>query len=201
MSFFDGLQQKLQGLLDFKSKKQRQILLYLLVLSLCGVMLVVWSNRQLMGPAGRVEREEEVHDQWKEAGDEYLLERRVATLLSSISGTGRVDVQITFASTPRYVYSQDLRVMEKATLEEDVDGGQRRIHEETRDQQVVVLRDGAGGEEALVEEKISPRIIGVLVVAEGAGDPAVRDRLWRAVQTLLDIPLYRIEVVSREGGL
>jgi len=40
---------------------------------------------------------------------------------------------------------------------------------------------------------------GVLVVAEGAGDPVIQERIFNAVQALFDIPLNRIRVAEMEG--
>ena len=44
-----------------------------------------------------------------------------------------------------------------------------------------------------------PEIGGVLVIAEGARDPKVREGIHTAVQTLLNIPSARITVVPMGG--
>ena len=45
-----------------------------------------------------------------------------------------------------------------------------------------------------------PEILGVLVVADGAQDPQVKENLAQATATLLDISPHRVRVMPREGG-
>jgi len=47
---------------------------------------------------------------------------------------------------------------------------------------------------------LTPRISGCVVVAEGARDPVVKTNIYRAVQVLLGIPIYKIEVLPMQGG-
>ncbi|HCF51291.1 MAG TPA: stage III sporulation protein AG, partial [Syntrophomonas sp.] len=51
----------------------------------------------------------------------------------------------------------------------------------------------------LVEEK-TPEVLGVLVVAAGASNVAVKEQLSSATATLLNIPLHRVMVVAGKGG-
>ena len=57
----------------------------------------------------------------------------------------------------------------------------------------------SGGIPLLFEEK-APEVLGVLVVAEGAADVAVKEQLSKATATLLNIPLHRVMVVAGKGG-
>ncbi len=56
---------------------------------------------------------------------------------------------------------------------------------------------GAGGA-PLAESK--PSILGVVVVASGAGNPAVRQEITAAVETLLQIEPYQVLVLPNGGG-
>ncbi len=59
-------------------------------------------------------------------------------------------------------------------------------------QPATVATDGGQSPIILVERE--PEIRGVIVVAEGAADPAVRLSLQRAVQAVTGVPLSCIEV-------
>ena len=50
--------------------------------------------------------------------------------------------------------------------------------------------------ERIIKE-INPEIKGVIIVAEGAKDSKVKLKISRAVQTVLDIPAYRVTVYER----
>lgn len=75
--------------------------------------------------------------------------------------------------------------------------------EETRLAQILSAMEGAGSVEVAlhytVEDGASVACAAV-VVADGAGDVAVRLRLTRAVTTLLGIDGNRVEVFQRKGG-
>ena len=51
-----------------------------------------------------------------------------------------------------------------------------------------------GGQSPIILVEREPEIRGVIVVAEGAADPAVRLSLQRAVQAVTGVPLSCIEV-------
>lgn len=175
-------------------KDHKKVITYILIMTLLGVFLVVWSNTNLMSPAQvskPLERREEVVV--------VDLEERLKKSLSLMEGVGRVEVQIYYSSNPRYVFGEDRSLQEKATLEEE-SSSIKQIREESTVYEVVILRDGAGGERPLIEEEVKPHITGVLIVAEGAGRAVVRDRILRSVATLLGLPLYRIDVVTGKGG-
>lgn len=176
-------------------KDHKKVMTYILIIALLGVFLVLWSNtnRIVPGESLLVEKRE-----GGSMGED--LEERLARNLSMIEGVGEVKVQIYYSSNPRYVFGEDRRYLEKATLEEDPQGTIKQIREETQDYQVVVMRDGSGGERPLMEEEIKPAITGVLIVAQGAEKSVIRDRLIRSVATLFDLPLHRIQVVSGKGG-
>lgn len=75
--------------------------------------------------------------------------------------------------------------------------------EEARLAQVLSAMDGAGEVEvALYYGSSSNEAVpcGAVIVADGAGDVAVRLRLSRAVATLMGIDESRVEVFLRKGG-
>ena len=67
---------------------------------------------------------------------------------------------------------------------------------EERLERVLSSVEGAGEVRAMVTEDENGGVVGVLVVAQGAGDIAVRLKLAQAVKALLGVDLNRIEVVK-----
>lgn len=77
------------------------------------------------------------------------------------------------------------------------DGAQTTL--EARMERTLSAIEGAGEVKVLINEGDAGEIMGVLVVAEGAGDMRVYLSLQSAVSALVDIDVSRIEIVKMEG--
>lgn len=78
--------------------------------------------------------------------------------------------------------------------------GTGRNREETRLCRVLSAMEGAGSVDVAVYYDGDAVPCGAVVVADGAGDAAVRIRLADAVTTLLGLDAGRVAVYEREGG-
>jgi stage III sporulation protein AG len=132
---------------------------------------------------------------------EKELERRLEGVLSSIAGSGDVQVTITMAAGPEYLYAKNLSEQTRTVEEKDQSGGNRTTTEANEEENLVLLQTVSGGKEepVLIRAK-SPEIAGVLVLAEGARDPGLREELVQAVITVLAVPAHKVTVLSKEGG-
>ncbi len=123
--------------------------------------------------------------------------RELRAMLEQIRGVGTVSLFLTYESMGRFEPVTDGDETVRRTVEEDGSGGSREILEETRRETYVILRDLQGKENPLIVEERKPRFRGVLVVAEGAEDPAVKAMLVEALRAVLDLPAHRITVLPR----
>jgi stage III sporulation protein AG len=122
------------------------------------------------------------------------LENRLKEILSKIQDAGKVSVMITLKSGSEIIPAKDESITDKTTDEKDVEGGTRAINEKNTSDQVVFMNDQGGTSKPLVLKEINPDIKGVIIVAEGANDPRVKLQLTEAVQTVLDVPAYRVSI-------
>lgn len=127
------------------------------------------------------------------------LAARLEAVLGSVRGAGRVRVQVALGGGVEREFAVDQTVNRTVTEERDRMGGTRRVTQEDNQGKVVAV-SGGGGQEPLVRRLRAPEVRGVLVVAEGASDPAVKDALARAAQAALGVPLHRITVVPGTAG-
>lgn len=125
------------------------------------------------------------------------LENDLSSILSKIQGAGRVSVMITLESGTEIIPAKDESVSDKVTNEKDTSGGTRIINEKTTDDKVVFAAAQGGNSKPLIIKEMNPEIKGVIVVAEGAKDSRVKLKISQAVQTVLDIPAYRVTVYER----
>lgn len=121
------------------------------------------------------------------------LEKRLATVLSSIKGAGQVELTLFYASSGSKEYAVD-RNEEVRETNETGEGGVKRVIRESRVSQQLAGNSG----EAFMVNAHSPEVVGALVVADGASDPRVKEELSEALSSLLDLPLYRITVLPRQ---
>ncbi len=166
---------------------------YLLLILIClGLLALIWPV-----PEGQDRSEQ------PGAGLESLdpsqgsskMSREVASILAKIKGAGKVDVSITLASSGRKTYATNMRHDNRESKETDGQGSKTSL-EQSNVQDIAV----SSGSPLLIEEK-TPEILGVLVVADGARWPELQEKLTHATATLLNIPVYRVQVMPREGGI
>ncbi|MBE5780584.1 MAG: hypothetical protein E7328_02000 [Clostridiales bacterium] len=116
-------------------------------------------------------------------------ERRLKEILGRISGVGDVDVMITYAGGSELVPAYNSDVTVQSTDETNPSGTVRTTRNETESLKPVTEQDGT----VLLSEK-RPEVIGVIIVAEGAGDVEVCMALQRAAQAALNVPVSKVEV-------
>ncbi|MDF2520626.1 MAG: hypothetical protein K0R84_1254 [Clostridia bacterium] len=122
------------------------------------------------------------------------LENQLSVVLSQIGGAGKVSVMITLKTGTEIIPAKDETISDKTTNEKDPEGGTRIINEQNTTDKVVFKNEQGGASEPLVLKEINPEIKGVIIVAEGAKDPKVKLKLTEAVQTVLDVPAYRVSI-------
>lgn len=126
---------------------------------------------------------------------EAELEQRLAAVLSRIQGAGRVSVSVTFARSAQTEYAINASTTVRTT-DETTEGGQTRSTREQTSTDNLVLADGNGGP-VMVQQSMA-EVQGVLVVAEGGDNPAVRAQIAEALQNLLAVPAHKIVICQAE---
>lgn len=126
------------------------------------------------------------------------LERRLSEVLSKIRGAGRVDVLVTYETNGEIV-TATVRQTDEDVRNADGTGGSetsRSIREVTEPATV----ETANGHAPIILYEKEPTVRGVIVVADGAADFSVREKLQAAVHAATGIPIERIEVFERNYG-
>lgn len=126
------------------------------------------------------------------------METKLKYILSQVEGAGKVEVMITYSTGKENIPAYDTKTSENSTDEKDSGGGTRKIAQSSSDSAMVFQNGENGDKTPVIIKEIEPVAKGVLVVAEGASDPQVREKLNRAVQVLLDIPVHKIQVMERK---
>ena len=170
------------------------------ILVLAGVLLMVIAM-----PAGTPKQKEgeqkeapaalsgEVRDSERDYAQR--LEERLEAALSEIEGAGRVKAMVTLEDSGESIVEKDT-VNEASELKETDDAGGSRIEQSTQTSRQAVYQEADSGKTPFVGKEMVPRIAGVLVVAEGGENTAVKQNISEAVMALFQIDVNRIKVVK-----
>ncbi|RYM06020.1 stage III sporulation protein AG [Sporolactobacillus sp. THM7-7] len=199
---------------DKPVKNQKATIRKLLVLALVGVALLAGS-RMLSGESENEKADSRSVFSSKDARDlseiksnmskdgftfmdqyETYINQNLKNILEQIQGVSDVSVMVTFSSSGKKIYQNNVKTQDNQTVESDQKGGKREITERNEDSQVVMI-DKEGSKEPVVIGEEQPTVRGVIVVASGADQPAVQVQIMEAVATVLDIPTYKVKVLQK----
>jgi len=125
---------------------------------------------------------------------EEQLEGKLSGILCQISGVGEVSVMVTLSSGKEVVPAFNTVESGSETNERDSGGGTRSVTQSSTDKRVASNSGSTTADQPLIVKEVMPEVKGVIVVAEGAENPEVVERLTEAVQTVLGVPAFRVKV-------
>lgn len=159
----------------------------LLLLLALGVTLLCWTRTWPAAGTG----EEQPAPQLAEtaaAGDTDRLQTQLEAILGQVKGAGAVQVAVWYSAGATAVYATE----SQAASDRRTGDGEEQT---SRDDRVTLA---AVGDQPVLVRQETAQISGVVVVAEGAGDPRVRERLYAAVKSLLGLRMDQIAVIEGE---
>lgn len=119
------------------------------------------------------------------------VERKLADVLSKIDGAGRVEVMITYTAS-----AEKITANTRSTHTNSSNSGGTITTSTSTVTETPIIISANGVSELYILKEIMPKVIGVIVVAQGANDVRVRLELLRAVQTILDINANSVEIFA-----
>lgn len=127
---------------------------------------------------------------------EEELEHRVREILKNVEGVGQVDVMIVLESSAEKVIQVDKSQTHSLTEEQDSNGGTRRIENQEQDQNTVMI-SGTGENTPVIAKELRPELSGIIISAQGGGNPTVRAEISAAMEALFGLPAHKIKVLKR----
>ena len=176
----------------FKDKKNYYNILFVIFL---GIMLLIISG---IFDSNKKEdksidyKEQSLNTDITEDSYEKQLEKRLEEILSKVQGVGNVDVMIVLESGKEIVTKDDNIKENGTTNEEALNGDKRQITTDKSQSSTVKI----SGDEPLVLKELSPKISGVLIVAQGGGNVEIKNTLIEATNALLGVEMHKIEVLE-----
>ena len=110
-------------------------------------------------------------------------EDRLCKILSSVSGAGKVEVMLSLKEGEEIIYQTDENVSTGGSTE-------------TNNKKVVTVTDAQRNQNGLIKQRNPESYQGVIIVCQGAENPAVRLDLINAVSKLTGLGSDRISVLK-----
>lgn len=192
-----------------KSKEQKKkngsgnVFTNLIILFLGGVLLVIVSTifkPQSMPTMGNKTDEKTIIEQSQGKNSQTIntnykdqVEKELKAALENIDGVGKVHAMIYFEGGEEQLPAYNSNETKATTVEKDPSGGQRNITQDNGGTTVVMTSEG-GSQKPVITKVLNPKIVGVLVTAEGASDKTTELRIRVAVSKLFGLSDNKVEV-------
>ena len=168
-----------------------------LICGLAGLLLLV-----IAAPVKQKEQkktQEEVTVQSQEPTDDQIqqsYEKQLESVLSQVEGVGTVQVAVAMESTGKKQVEKD-SPEDTSTSSEKGDSGTERTSQTVTTGETTVYEDtGDGGQTPYISSSTYPEIRGVIVVAQGGGNPVIVQQIQEAVIALFHVEAHEIKVLK-----
>ena len=203
-SFFSFVVEKLQNVkkTDWIALALAGAILLILAMPSSDIEDVVGSGQSIGEKKGSAEllqvqekMQEENTSEYR--AEEYVkeLETRLEAVLVQMEGVGAVKVMITISDYGETIVEKD--VLERSNSVTEIESGNitnTSIEQEMKEETIRV--ESENGTWPYIEKEILPSIEGVVVVAQGGGNPTVVSNISKATMALFPIEAHKIIVVK-----
>lgn len=173
------------------NERQKKIFGYLVVALIVGVGMLIWQPSISQDPPNSFPQSATPEPTIVSASLQGDLEQSLTNMLNMMLGGKRAQVFLTMDSGPKLTVAYNLTEEERQ--------GQEGSKEWRRTSTPVILRNDAERKEMpLVLEQSEPKVRGVLVVVDQQAQPELKLTIAQAVATVLQVPMYRIDVLFKQ---
>ncbi|OLS03938.1 hypothetical protein [Tissierella creatinophila] len=181
---------------QFKNLEDKKIIGYLIVILISASLILTF----LKGISPKEQKD--IKGVIKEDSTEYnsevrvedyagILEKKLVHILKKLEGVGEVSVMLTLEDSSEKIPAANTTKSRESTKETDAEGGIREITREDESKQLLNSSDNI-----VVLKEIRPNIKGVIVIAEGAENAEILEKIYLAVQTVLGLTTNKVQVFS-----
>lgn len=153
------------------------------------IFLIILVGVVFMITAGSFENNDKKTDV-KQTSANMLIndEEKLEKILSKIEGVGRVSVMVTYRTSAQF----DIAYETNSSASEREDGAKGKLTEENIDKKAVMSSG-----DPFVTRQLYPDIKGVVIVADGANDIKVKQKLIEAAATAMGVAQHKVCVAER----
>lgn len=127
----------------------------------------------------------------------HRMEDELGDILSKVEGVGSVQVAITLETTGKKTVEKDVPDSTSSQSATTGDGSQESNSAAT-EEKTVYTTESDGAQVPYVVSETLPQVRGVLVIAEGGGDPVIIEEIQEAVMALFHLEAHKIKVMKKK---
>lgn len=197
----NNLKKEIDKILGQKKFKNLIIICLVLAFILIAMNVLTSGNKNLINnnQLDAVTTAENTDKTKLSGGDEVNYEEKQKTdlknILKKMDGVGDVEVMMTFENGEEKVPAYDKNVQKSTTEETDTEGG-KRVNNQDTDSSKIVMSTSDGNNEPFILKTYKPKIVGVIVLAEGAENSKIKYEIEQAVSKLYNLSLDKVNVYS-----
>ena len=165
-----------------------------LICGLAGLLLLVIAAPVKQKEQKKTQEKTTVSQTQEQTDDQIRqsYEKQLESVLSQVEGVGAVQVAVAMESTGKKQVEKD-SPEDTSTSSEKGDSGTQRSSQTV----TTVYEDtGDGGQTPYISSSTYPEIRGVIVVAQGGGNPVIVQQIQEAVIALFHVEAHEIKVLK-----
>lgn len=187
---------------DGDSKKKIENLVFLLVVLVITIIAInfVWSDDNKESENDNINYNKQLAKEENSllGPSQDELEIKLEDILSKINGVGQVDVMINYTESTQIIPIYNKTEKNSTTDESDSGGGTRKIQESDINQEVVYQEEN-GKNVIATQKKVSPKIEGAIITAQGANNPNIKNSIIQAVEAVTGLATHKIQVFEKQN--
>lgn len=180
---------------DDKTKDKKLTQNLIIAAIICIVIVIVASTfKDSSTSASKKTTNESAQTKVQYDDYEKTTKNELTTVLEQIDGVGKVDVMISFEDGEEQVPAVNVNDSKNYTEEKDSEGGDRSTTENNNGS-TIVMSSTDGKSEPFIVKTLKPKVIGVIVVAEGAENSITSLSISNAVMNIFNLPTEKVNVL------
>ncbi|MBK1810995.1 stage III sporulation protein AG [Clostridium sp. YIM B02505] len=191
---FSKLFQKLKN--SSEGAKTKNLILICLTFIFIYIVFTFFTNKPMIPTfSSNQNKTQQIDSADKQTRQQYEDEQKsqLKSILKQIEGVGNVDVMITFESDETKVPAVDTNSQKNTNETTDKEGGKQSNSQESGSSKVVITSNSSGNE-PLIVKTYKPKVVGVVVVAEGSENSKIKYDISKAVSNLYGLPMDKVNV-------
>lgn len=128
------------------------------------------------------------------------MEKQLEQILGEMDGVGKVEVMITMKDEGETVLEKDLTQTEERTGEDNGQGTKRENIIINSQEETIYIQEDSTSSTPFVSKEVMPRVEGVVIVAQGGGNPGTVKNISDAVLALFPVEVHKIKVVKMSSS-
>ena len=180
---------------DEQKRKMENIVVFIIILIITVLVINSMWSKDKESTENKVTDSSKVlaNTDTTEGRTEEELEDKLADILETINGVGKVKVLIKYSESSSVIAMYN-ETSSESKSEEKTGDGETKNTTETENKKEIVYTDEDGESKPITEKVVMPVIEGAIITAQGASNSNVKTSIISAVEAVTGLAVHKIQV-------